>query len=83
MNWQEGWPIVELGEEKQGLAVLGPRIVKAERNGSNFSMQFALKGVGRWEYSVSADGKVESKSPVVHPIGATASQLPSDLPGKR
>ncbi len=56
--------------------------VLVETNGSGYSVQFTVEGLGSWEYSVSMEGKVQLKGADFNPVGVAPSQLPSDLPGK-
>jgi hypothetical protein len=60
----------------------GGHSVLAETNGSNYSVRLTVNGLGSWEYSVSAEGKVLPKAAVFHAVIVPASQLPSDLPDK-
>ncbi len=80
-DWLAAWPVVDLQGEQSASATCGPRMVVVKRAGSAFSVEFILKDIDIWEYSVSADGKVQSKPPVVHAVGVPPSELPSDLPG--
>jgi hypothetical protein len=80
-DWAD-WPVVDLQGEQPASAIFGSRTVAVNRVGSSFSVKFILKDIGVWEYSVSADGKVQSKPPVGHAVGVAPSQLPFDLPGE-
>ncbi len=80
-DWS-GWPVVDLQGDQPASAIFGSRTVAVNRVGSAFSVKFILKDIGVWEYSVSADGKLKSKPPVVHAVGVASSQLPFDLPGE-
>jgi hypothetical protein len=74
-----GWPVTDTLEQRPQY---GPRSVVVKKTGADYGVQFILNGIGSWEYSVSPDGQVQPGPRVVYAVGASSSQLPSDLPGE-
>jgi hypothetical protein len=73
------WPVaMEAGWPNS----FGQHSVLVQTNGPDYLVRLTVLGLGSWEYSVSAGGKVHPKPAVFNAVGVPASQLPSDLPGK-
>lgn len=83
-GWWDGWPVV--GQTAGGSAIAEEfrrgvyREVCVTNSGSTYSVKFALKRMGEWNYRITTNGVVESEPPIVHVASPPPSQWPSDLP---
>jgi hypothetical protein len=73
------WPVSEnVGWRPE----YGRNTVLVQKTDAGYTVQFALTGLGSWEYAVSADGEVKSGPADVEVRSPPPTQIPSDLPGQ-
>ncbi|HWY31229.1 MAG TPA: hypothetical protein VNX46_10760 [Candidatus Acidoferrum sp.] len=73
------WPVTD---NVGGQHDYGQNMVIVTIADSGYAVQFSLNGLGSWEYTVSADGKVKSGPADVEVQSPSPAQIPSDLPGQ-